>query len=119
MADALNDELPELFSHLAAIVSEVNQEHGMDEPKAVAAGWGVVQRFKADFRGQQVYVPKGHMAELAARNTAIYEAWRLGVRADVLARRHGLALQHVYTIVNKQKSLPQNQMKGLFDDHGT
>ncbi len=110
------EELPELFSHLAAIVMEVAHEHGLEEPMATAAGWAVVQRFKADFRGQQVYVPKGHMAELAARNAAIYEAWRLGVRADVLARRHGIALQHVYTIVNREKARPENQMKGLFDD---
>lgn len=111
-----NDGRTELYSHVAAIATEVCRAHGLNDALATAAGWLIATRFKEDFGGQQIYVPKEQLAALNTRNIAIYEEWRANVRPDLIAKRYNLTAQRVYSIVNEMRALPEHQMKGLFDD---
>lgn len=101
---------PEVLGHLAGIASEVIQAHGLVEPMAVAAAWAIVTRFKAEYGGQMVYVPKGHKTALADRNAAILAAWRRGERPDLIAERYGLSVATVYSIVSEMRAAAAGAM---------
>lgn len=104
MSAELPHEAPEVLSHLSALAVEVCRAHGLGEREAEAAARDMVERIKADFRGQQIYIPMEHQADRAARNAAIYESWRQGVKPGVLARRFGLSLQTVRAAISEQKA---------------
>jgi Mor family transcriptional regulator len=106
---------PEGLSHLAAIIIDSAVEQGCEQELADAIGVGSIERFRKDWGGSQFYVPKLLGVEIAAMHAAIYEAWRLGTPPELVARRFGKSLQHIYFILREQKRTAQKQ-KGLFDD---
>lgn len=109
--NAIGDEYPELYQHLAAIVAEKAEGSGLVGEAVKGLARAVAEQFRIDFGGQTLYVPK----VTGAVHEELFEAWRKGAEVKDLARRYGYSEPHVNLVIRMMRKRSQRQQKGLFD----
>ena len=89
---------PLVLEELAAIVAAALVEAGFEPATAHAAAGKCVERVRADFGGQLVYIPQGLGYNLARRNAEIRRRLANGENRDAIRREFGLSAMQLRRI---------------------
>lgn len=91
MTDTARQRYPIVLEELAANVAAALIEAGIAPATAHAAAGKCIERVRADFGGQLVYIPQGLGYNLARRNAEIRRRLADGESRDAIRREFGVS----------------------------
>lgn len=115
MTDAA-EEYPRLLDDVARHAAAIMAERGIDRDLAAELGQELAEFLRAEWGGQQVYIPRGTHFELSARDVEIWESWN-GDNVLELCRQYNISKQRLYQIIAAMKARETRKRQGrLFGD---
>lgn len=104
----------ELLSDLAAHVTQVLIDHGIDGRVADQAGTAAADHIADHWGGQLINIPKDYRYRIAERDLQMWSEFS-GANHSDLARRYGMTLRGVYKVIRRVRShLQTSQQDALF-----
>ncbi|OOS08074.1 Mor transcription activator family protein [Moraxella cuniculi DSM 21768] len=92
----------------------INQ--GVNKEQAAAIAEESTDTVLDEFGGENLYIPKNISGKAARRNRTIYEEFT-GDNHDELAKKYGVTLQRIYTIIKEQRQFELSSRQFcLWDD---
>lgn len=105
--------LVELAQHTASTIKEVVE---IDTAIAEQIGEAVANRMMQVWGGQSVYFPMGTLWLISQRDHDIFNDFN-GRNHHDLARKYGVSLQWVYSVIKRVRKAETDRLQGrLFDD---
>jgi Mor family transcriptional regulator len=98
VATAPQPKYPEILAELAAAVAASLIESGIAAPAARAAADKAVEDVRANFGGQNIYIPMGLGYNLARRNAEIRRRLAAGENREAIRREFGLSEMQLHRI---------------------
>ena len=91
---------PEILQHLIEISKRAVKAENIDDSTAETIAESIADQVKKHWAGQQIYIPFAVNEEIKIKHKIIKQQFTGNNQAD-LARKHGLSLQRIYTILKK------------------
>ena len=93
----------ELLSDLAAHITQVLLDHGVEQDVADQAGIASADFLADHWGGQLISIPMDHKFRVASRDLQIWREFRGNNHAE-LARRYGMTLRGIYKVIARVKA---------------
>lgn len=89
----------EVLGHFADVICNELKRHGLKEHDANDAAASVMLVMKQEFGGQNIYFPKGAVANNNEKALAIFAQFQAGKTIPELVFESGNSVQHVYRMI--------------------
>lgn len=102
-------ELPERYPDILAGLARLAYARAtryLDERQASALALEIAEEIRCTQGGSQSYIPQGRDLERRVRNDAIWREFN-GHNYAALARRHGLSVAMIYSILSSERKARQ------------
>ena len=112
------DQYPEVLAYVAELISECLTTNGLEVKLAEQRGIESAERFRREWGGDFIYIPKGIQTRNCRRNADIVAAFESGESAHSLQKRFGVNLRRIYQIILESKAPPGDRpvQEALFKD---
>lgn len=90
---------PEVLAYLGVVLSEQLGNAGLPEDSASKIALNFMETMRFEFGGQNIYFPRGVMAQNEAKANAVYEKFMAGESIQSLAHEFGHSIQWIYQMI--------------------
>lgn len=97
---------PKDLAALLDIFEAALKRGGLDDTQAKRLAHALLAEQAMYCGGRHIYIPKGDRLKQAIRDVELFRDWHdKGLVPDALAAKYRISVQHVYRIINEQRSI--------------